>query len=133
MTPFTLSKTACVPQKQPPANTAVCLPGADASAASTFGAGIGVFEAGAASALQAARNIAHRKTTQQPTRRVTITISHSSFLYETDFLATTRQRSLCDCPLATMTPRGRIQSPDFPHSILQFLLMSAAPWLIPAR
>src|SRR5579862_2074344 len=40
-TPFTLSNTACVPQKQPPAKTAVARPADAARGASTVGAGIG--------------------------------------------------------------------------------------------
>jgi hypothetical protein len=44
-TPLTLSNTACVPQKQPPAKTAVSFPGATASDASSFAEGIGDFVA----------------------------------------------------------------------------------------
>src|SRR5512147_2766335 len=85
MTPFTLSKTACVPQKQPPAKTAVCLLGFDASERSTFAGGIGVFGAGAAFVVQAERNIAHPRTTP-PSKRVTINTSTLLF-YETRFSA----------------------------------------------
>src|SRR4030095_10945908 len=40
-TPLTCSKTASIPQKQPPASTAVCSPLAVASGASTAGLGTG--------------------------------------------------------------------------------------------
>jgi hypothetical protein len=42
---LTRSKTACVPQKQPPAKTAVCFPGDCASLASLVAAGMGAFAA----------------------------------------------------------------------------------------
>src|ERR1700677_3785786 len=45
MTPLTRSKTDCVPQKHPPAKTAVCLPGDWASASSFAASGTGVFVA----------------------------------------------------------------------------------------
>src|ERR1700722_13733961 len=43
--PFTCSKTACTPQKQPPANTAVCLADVVAKGASRAGFGISAFGA----------------------------------------------------------------------------------------
>lgn len=60
ITPFTRSKTDCVPQKHPPANTAVCLPGVGANAAS--------FAAGGTGAFVAARHPAHtaRVTSTDP-------------------------------------------------------------------
>src|SRR5579863_2511891 len=45
MTPFTRSKTDCVPQKQPPANTAACRPALGASASSAVAGGIAPPEA----------------------------------------------------------------------------------------
>jgi hypothetical protein len=40
-TPVTRSNTDCVPQKQPPANTAVCFPGVWAKTPPVSGGGIG--------------------------------------------------------------------------------------------
>src|SRR6266498_2713741 len=45
LTPFTCSKTASTPQKQPPASTAVCSPLELARGASSVGSGIAVAEA----------------------------------------------------------------------------------------
>src|SRR4029077_9655723 len=47
LTPRTCSKTPCIPQKQPPASTAVSLAGADDFGASTAAAGIALLIASA--------------------------------------------------------------------------------------
>src|ERR1051325_3443239 len=52
-------KNDCVPQKQPPAKTAVCLPDDVASATSVVGAGIGVF--GIAEAWHATKKTVNMK------------------------------------------------------------------------
>src|SRR5215831_8954127 len=57
MTPFTCWKTACTPQKQPPATTAACRPDTGERAASTSGAGTG-----SAFALQPAAPRSHPAT-----------------------------------------------------------------------